>query len=287
MDDEWQKGLEDTGSVDKDSGKKKFKCLGRECIYSANNDKGVAKECSASATLNVLIHKLPGMGVWQVTTGSFYSIVNINSCIQWIQLHYGRAHMLPLVLERRPQETKYGGKVSTHYMLHINAEGSVQNLINTAQLDPSKVMMQLPGVDTGERPTDPEDAVVETVKEAQVGEATEEQEIDRMAEADTDKSQESFVDGLKEDNKEEYGVEKSGLGVTAYDLPEEVKALSFWEFMPKAKLKMKNAGYASAYVLALETYNVGVLSDIKDDEGKQESVRVLIEAEMEEKGIKW
>jgi hypothetical protein len=57
--------------------------------------------------------------------------------------------------------------------------------------------------------------------------------------------------------------------------------------MPKAKLKMKNAGYASAYVLALETYNVGVLSDIKDDEEKQKAVRVLIEAEMEEKGIKW
>jgi hypothetical protein len=291
MDDEWKAGLSATADIDKESGKQKYVCNGRECIYSVNNPESKAKECSASATLNVLIRQLPGMGVWQITTGSFHSIVNINSCIQWIELHYGRAHMIPLVLERRPKETKHGGKASTHYMLHINAEESVEQLLEAIKTDPTKVMtkaasLPLPDADTTERPTDPEDAIAEVIEQEQVGEATEEQEIDRMAEADTDKDQAAFVDGLKKDNMQEYGVGESPT-FTAYDLPEEVKALSFWEFMPKAKLKMKNAGYASAYVLALETYNVGVLSDIKDDEEKQESVRVLIEAEMEEKGIKW
>ena len=292
---EFAKGLDQVGN-DK-NGKMMVNCKGRDCIYAVTNDKADAKECSASATLNVLIHKLPGMGVWQVTTGSFHSIVNINSCIQWITLNYGRAHMLPLVLERRPQETTYSGKKSTHYMLHINAEQSVESLLKTAQIDPTKVLLQtsLPGVDTEEKPPDPDDAVGDVVGEA-VEEAIETHAEKTGAKTPEplgeegqnpelmDKKQNEFLDGLKEDAEKE-GL--TDLRTTNYELPEEVKSLSFWEFMPQARLKLKAAGLGKVHIDTLHTYSVQVLSDVKGDDKRQEEIRTLIEAEMEDRGIKW
>jgi hypothetical protein len=115
-------------------------CRGKECVY-------YGKECSEVGTLQVLLPELPGAGVWQITTGSYNSIVNLNSCIDYIIAVCGRAHMIPLTLERRKQETAHEGKKSTHYMLHLNMDFKLADLQKYAMIEPTKMLLELPAPD--------------------------------------------------------------------------------------------------------------------------------------------
>ena len=114
------------------------KCLGKECIYYK------AKECSEVGVLQILLPDLPGAGVWQISTGSFHSIVNLNSCIEYIRAVCGRAHMIPLTLERRMQETAHDGKKSKHFILHINMDFKLADLQKFALIEPTKMLLELP-----------------------------------------------------------------------------------------------------------------------------------------------
>lgn len=114
------------------------KCLGKECPHYKK------KECSEVGVLQILLPELPGAGVWQITTGSFNSIVNLNSCIDYIVAVCGRAHMIPLQLERRMQEIAYEGKKSKHYILHINMDFRLADLQKFATIEPTKMMLELP-----------------------------------------------------------------------------------------------------------------------------------------------
>ncbi len=140
----------------------KVECKGRDCVFATTNEKSTAKECKATATLSVKIHPLGGVGVWQVTTGSFNSIVNINSCIRDLIDVYGRAHALPLVLERRPQETTFKGKKTTHYTLHINTDKSIVEMVRQAQIAPEMVLIEAYGKEVGALPAPAEIMDAET-----------------------------------------------------------------------------------------------------------------------------
>ena len=133
---EYAKGLTITG--EDEMGMIKVKCAGSECPYYK------AKECSEVATLQILLPELPGAGVWQIATGSFHSIVNLNSCIEYITAVCGRAHMIPLTLERREQEMTYEGKKTKHYILHINMDFRLADIQKFAMIDPTKVLLELP-----------------------------------------------------------------------------------------------------------------------------------------------
>jgi hypothetical protein len=118
-------------------------CLGRECPYYKE------KKCTESATLQVLLPELQGAGVWQITTGSFNSIVNINSCLEYIKALAGRFHMIPLQLERREQETTHKdneGKQhkGKHHILHIDMKIKLADLQRYAQIDSTKILLELP-----------------------------------------------------------------------------------------------------------------------------------------------
>ena len=113
-------------------------CKGRECPYYKS------KACSEVATLQVLLPDLPGSGVWQITTGSYNSIVNINSCLDYIRAITGRFHMLPLTLERRAQDIAYEGKKREHYILHIDMALPLAALQKYAQIDSTKILLELP-----------------------------------------------------------------------------------------------------------------------------------------------
>ncbi len=136
-DQEYISNLESLG--DGDFGKI-VKCNGRDCPYYMN------KKCSEVATLSVLLPELPGSGVWQVSTGSIHSILNLNSCFDYIRALAGRFHMIPLKLERREQPVQHDGKKTIHYVLHINLEISLKNLQQRALIDPVKSAMELPPI---------------------------------------------------------------------------------------------------------------------------------------------
>lgn len=157
-------GLEITGKDKK--GLPTVKCQGRNCKFAVTNEKATAKECKATATLSVDIWPLGGIGVWQVTTGSFNSIVNINSCIRSIITKYGRAHALPLILERRPQIATYQGKKTTHYTLHINTDKSITEMVRTAQIAPERVLIEAYGTEVAALPAPEEIMDSETAQES-------------------------------------------------------------------------------------------------------------------------
>lgn len=114
------------------------KCAGKDCAYYKK------KECGEDATLQILLPELPGAGVWQITTGSFHSIVNLNSCIDYIIAVCGRAHMIPLQLERRKQETTHEGKKANHYILHVNMDFRLADLQKYALIEPTRMLLELP-----------------------------------------------------------------------------------------------------------------------------------------------
>ena len=136
---------------------------GKACIH-------YGKECSEIGVLQVLLPELPGAGVWQITTTSYHSIVNINSCIDYVIAACGRAHMIPLTLERRKQETSHDGQKANHFILHINMDFRLSDLQKFAQIEPTRILLSLPAPEAdkedmlfGENP--PIDVTVEPVKE--------------------------------------------------------------------------------------------------------------------------
>lgn len=80
------------------------------------------KHCRRQASLQFLLPKVPGLGVWQLDTTSFHSIVNLNSALDFITAVAGRAHMIPLQLIVRPQEVAPDGKKKVVYVLDLRMD---------------------------------------------------------------------------------------------------------------------------------------------------------------------
>lgn len=156
-------GLKITG--DSERGWKKVECNGQECPYYK------AKQCSERGTLNVLLPELPGIGVWQIETGSIHGIIGINSAIEGITRMCGRVNMIPLKLERRPIETNHDGKKMTHYPIFLNQDIRLADLQRFALIDATRVALELPAPDP-----DKEDILTQENKEIdpEVGEIIDE-----------------------------------------------------------------------------------------------------------------
>jgi hypothetical protein len=115
-------------------------CLGENCVYQQSSP----AQCSRCATLQVLLPEIEGAGVWQITTGSFYSIVNLNSSMDYIEAMAGRIHMIPLTLLRAPQKIQKDGKSRVHFPMNIDMAVSLVELMKWAQVDETKVLLELP-----------------------------------------------------------------------------------------------------------------------------------------------
>ncbi len=121
---DFSKGLEKIGEDER--GFIQVKCLGPECPHQKKN------ECGRMASLQVILPDIKGMGVWQINTGSYNSIVNMNSAIEWLKGLCGRFAMIPVTLMRVPQDIQYEGKKSKHYILQVDQQhfsiGDIQKL---------------------------------------------------------------------------------------------------------------------------------------------------------------
>jgi hypothetical protein len=119
-----------------------------------------SKRCRRVMNLQFLLPTVPGLGVYQIDTSSFYSIVNINSMIKMLQGMLGRCSMIPLTLALGPIEISPPGITKkTVYILHIKKNIKIAELARVAQLPPVKVL--IPEPETEEPPEDlfPEAAV--------------------------------------------------------------------------------------------------------------------------------
>lgn len=132
---EFAAGLEKIGETDR--GFIQVVCKGQECPYQTGGNEYCQKpQCSAMAALQVILPELSGIGVWQITTGSYNSIVNINSALEWLKGLCGRFAMIPITLMRVPQDIAYEGKKSKHYILQIDHDISIGEIQKFASLTP-------------------------------------------------------------------------------------------------------------------------------------------------------
>jgi hypothetical protein len=298
-DKEYGKGLDQIGTDDR--GFMKVRCNGRDCIYATTNEKSTAKECKATATLTVKIPQLGGLGVWQLTTGSFNSIVNINSSIRDLVLTYGRAHGIPLRLERRSQEMPYKGKKTTHYPLHINEAIGTAKAAEALQpsIDPDEAPPEI--LDGDHEPEKPlmincppvipeplDDDVPPFVPPPDIKDVPEAKQED-VGEKDKQGAEQSkeFLEGLKEDSKAEYGVEGGKATKSRAIDKEKAKAYpaEFPRFMAFCKQRLEEAELGDMYRDAFHLYGIKNPAELAKDPKKQGEVRVYLESLLEEKEL--
>jgi hypothetical protein len=97
----------------KTGAKHERKCEGQNCPHY------IAKACRMVGHLMVILPKVDGIGCWQIDTGSFNSIVQINSAIALFRGLVGHASGLLLKLVIGPKEVQAEGKKKTVQVLDL------------------------------------------------------------------------------------------------------------------------------------------------------------------------
>ncbi|GAJ13823.1 unnamed protein product, partial [marine sediment metagenome] len=120
------------------------------------------KQCRRVMNLLFLLPDAPGIGVWQLDTTSFYSIVNINSCADLIRRICGRISFIPLTLSLEPLEVSPPGiKKKTVHILAIRSDVKLADIQKLGRVPPERIL--LPFLEEEEAPADlyPEQKLVE------------------------------------------------------------------------------------------------------------------------------
>lgn len=128
-----------------------LKCHGNlEIAYQLNEGKEIVevacpcehkdKECNASANLQVILYKINFGGVYQITSGSFNSMVDIPSGFEYTQCLVGRFAMVPLKLKRVPTITHHNGKPQKHYPLQIHLDTNSPEFINQLREQTTRIL---------------------------------------------------------------------------------------------------------------------------------------------------
>ncbi len=97
-------------------------------------------ECQRMANLMVILPRINMGGVYQIDIGSYNSIVDINSGLDYVQALVGRFAMVPLRLCRAPKETHYGGQKQIHYTLQLFLDADA-DMLNALRENSSRVLL--------------------------------------------------------------------------------------------------------------------------------------------------
>ena len=134
----------------------------------------LSKQCRRVMNLLFLMPAVPGFGCWQLDTTSFYSIVNINSCVDLIRSMCGRISFIPLILALEPKEVSPPGiKTKTVHILTIRSEMKLAEIQRVGRTAPQLITM--PTLDEEEAPEDlyPDQKIIEAPPETPAAETTE------------------------------------------------------------------------------------------------------------------
>ncbi|MDD4873356.1 MAG: hypothetical protein PHE15_00035 [Dehalococcoidales bacterium] len=160
--------------------RREMPCSGRDCTMYQQ------KKCKEVMNLQFLLPSVPGLGVWQLDTSSYHSIVAVNSAIELIRNICGRISMIPLRLTIEPKEVSPDGKKKTVNILQIRTDITLAEIQKLGALSPSKVMLPPPDEDKPDLLyPDTEDEVITASKE-QAGKDIEDIWPDDSTDADKD-----------------------------------------------------------------------------------------------------
>jgi len=124
-------------------GLREIPCQGKDCPdYQA-------KKCHEVMNLKFILPEVPGLGVWQIDTGSKNSILNINSCAKIIKRAFGRISLIPLKLTFEPIQISNpeDGKKQTAYVLNLRTEVTMAQLADQAREQAKMFMIESPDLE--------------------------------------------------------------------------------------------------------------------------------------------
>lgn len=117
-----------------------LKCVGNGEAGSRVNEKTGARQevkcpcdllgrgCNKRGHLFFILPRVTFGGVYQVDVGSYHSIVNINSGLDYVKALFGRFAGIRLKLKREPQETHRKGSREIHYPVKVFFDGNIDSL---------------------------------------------------------------------------------------------------------------------------------------------------------------
>lgn len=102
------------------------------------------QQCRRVMNLQFLLPDVPGLGVWQLDTSSYWSISNINNSIQLVRRTCGRVSMIPLFLRLQPRKVQPNGLKKTVYTITLATPLTLLEILKYAQLPPARVLLPAP-----------------------------------------------------------------------------------------------------------------------------------------------
>lgn len=106
-------------------------------------------KCGPVGVLQFLLPEVKeAVGVWQISTGSKNSIIDVNSGIEFVRGIAGRVAMIPLLLKREPLEThRIEGnsiKRGKHYTMKLSLAMSLVEIQRLGQIPPTQALIPKP-----------------------------------------------------------------------------------------------------------------------------------------------
>ncbi|MEA3443021.1 MAG: hypothetical protein U9R04_06125 [Chloroflexota bacterium] len=108
------------------------------------------RRCRRVMNLQFLLPDVPGLGIWQLDTSSYWSMNNINAGVKLLTSLCGRISMIPLTLKLVPQEVHPGGLRKIVHVLSLDIPGTMTEMPRYAQAAPGQAILPAPDVEPPE-----------------------------------------------------------------------------------------------------------------------------------------
>ena len=185
-------------------------CPGRDCPdYQA-------KKCQETMNLQFLLPRVPGLGVWQIDTGSVNSIRNINDNAAMLRAVCDRVSWIPLTLTLEPKEVinPDDGKKKVVRCLNLRHDKGLLEILEARDKTRTTLLIPMPAEDQqplDESPEDEEDGLFlpEAIAEQSVAAAQQDAAAEHTDEGERDMSSTEFwseVGGIGIDHEDAFGM---------------------------------------------------------------------------------
>jgi hypothetical protein len=136
---------------------KDMPCPGRECPDYQG------KKCQETMNLQFLLPRVPGLGVWQIDTGSVNSIRNINDNAAMLRAVCDRVSWIPLSLTLEPKEVinPDDGKKKVVRCLNLRHDKGLLEILEARDKPRTTLLIPMPAEDGQPLDETPEEDVIE------------------------------------------------------------------------------------------------------------------------------
>jgi len=207
-------------------------CQGRDCPNYQE------KKCQEVMNLQFLLPRVPGLGIWQIDTGSINSIRNINDNAAMLRAVCERVSWIPLTLTLEPKEVVNpdDGKKKLVRCLNIRHDTGLLEIL--AAKDKPRVTLLIPAPAEDQQPLDeiPDDEAIEgeVVPPTQPKKAARKVTAEVKPEEIVANPSEKRQAGIRPEQDEmEEGLNREGLTLTGTSStkvkPEQADWRAFWE----------------------------------------------------------